>query len=282
MIPQQQAPQPPPNPLAMLQQQGQQVVQQAQQHIQQLQGTITIDAIVKFLRDEKMRSFAVEIETDSTIMPDEAAEKQTRGEFLQAFGQASSGVQQLLQLGPSGADLAGGIMKFSLAPYRVGRQLDAKIDAFIEQAPQVVQQQMQAQQGGQDPALAQAQQQLAQAELQKAQAQAAKVQADAQLKAQQLQLDMAKAQSEATHRQQTLAMEAQQLQLEIQQSQATLEETLARIEHVKAETQALLANAETARLTAQNDSVRAITEVGAAQFEQDQAMLPQVGGNETV
>lgn len=270
----------PPNPLQQIAAQRQHIQQQAQQQIAQLQGQITLDAVVRFLRDDRARSFSIEIETDSTIMPDEAAEKQARGEFLSAFAQASSGVQNLLQLGPSGAQLAGGLLKFALAPYRVGRQLDSMVDAFVEQAPQIVAQQMQSQQQGQDPALAQAQQQLAQAEQQKAAAQLQKVQADTQLAAAKLQLDQQKASAEAQQRQQSLQMEAARMQTELQQGQADLAETLARVEHVRAETQALIANAETSRLTAQNDSVRAIAEVGAQQFAQDQAMLPQVNTNE--
>lgn len=270
----------PPNPLQQIAAQRQHIQQQAQQKIAQLQGQITLDAVVRFLRDDRARSFSIEIETDSTIMPDEAAEKQARGEFLSAFAQASSGVQNLLQLGPSGAQLAGGLLKFALAPYRVGRQLDSMVDAFVEQAPQIVAQQMQGQQQGQDPALAQAQQQLAQAEQQKAAAQMQKVQADAQLAAAKLQLEQQKAGAEAQQRQQSLQMEAARMQTEFQQAQANLAETLARVEHVHAETQALYANAETSRLTAQNDSVRAIAEVGAQQFAQDQAMLPQVDNNE--
>lgn len=280
MMSQPQAQQPSPAPAQMLQQHRQQVEQQIQQQVQRAEQTITIDRVMKFLRDERVRSFSIEIETDSTIMPDEAAEKASRNEFLGAFSQASAGVQQLLQLGPSGAELAGGFLKFALAPYRVGRQLDGLIEQFCEQAPKVVEQQLQAQQPqGQDPALAQAQQQLAQAELQKAQAQMERVQAEAQLKQQQIQLAIAKAQSEAEHRQQTLAMETQRLQAELQQSQADLQETLANIERVRVETQMLIANAQTSRQTADNDSARVIAEVGAQQFAQDQAMMQPVEGS---
>ncbi|ATJ90435.1 MULTISPECIES: hypothetical protein [Acetobacter] len=269
MMPPQNAPQqaqPQQNPVAILQQHAMQIHQQVAQQVQQLEQAITIDKVVKFLRDERMRSFAIEIETDSTIMPDEVAEKQSRNEFLGAFSQASSGVAQLLQLGPSGAELAGGLLKFALAPYRVGRELDGLIEKFTEQAPQIVQQQMQSQQQGQDPALAQAQQQLAAAEQQKAQAQMQKVQADMQLQAAKLQLDQQKAQADFAHKQQVL-------QIEAQQAQATLAETLARVEHVKAETEALLANAQTSRQTANNDTARTIAEVGQMQFEQDQALM---------
>ncbi|MBS1034997.1 hypothetical protein [Gluconobacter cerinus] len=272
MMPQQQGqPQPAPNPMQALQQHQQQIQEQVGQQLQHLDQTITIDKVVKFLRDERVRSFSIEIETDSTIMPDEAAEKSSRNEFLGAFSQASAGVQQLLQLGPSGAELAGGLLKFALAPYRVGRQLDGLIEQFCEQAPKIVEQQMQ----GQDPALAQAQQQLAQAEMQK-------VQAESELRSQQNQLAIAKAQSEAEHRQQAQGMEAQRLQSELQQAQADLQETLANIERVRVETQMLIANAQTARQTADNDSARVIAEVGAQQFEQDQAILQPVETSDAI
>jgi len=279
MMPQQMAQQPqsPPDPMALLQQHSQQIDQQHAQQVAQLKQTITIDAVTKFLKDERTRSFAIEIETDSTIMVDEAAEKQSRTEFLQAFAQASSGVQQFLQLGPSGAQMASGLLKFALAPYRVGRQLDQQIEQFTEQAPQFLAQQQQSQQqGGSAPELIQVQQQLAQAELQKAQAQMQRVQAESELKQQQNQLSIAKAQSEAEHRQQTLQLESQRMQSEFQQAQADLAETMARIEQIRAETMTLVANAQTARQTADNDSARVIAEVGGQQFEQDQAMMQPV------
>ncbi|MCP1270555.1 hypothetical protein [Acetobacter cerevisiae] len=277
----QQPTQPQPNPVQIIQQHILQIHQQADQQIQQLQQAVTIDRVLKFLQDERTRSFAIEIETDSTIMPDEAAEKQSRNEFLGAFSQASAGVQQLLQLGPSGAELAGGLLKFALAPYRVGRQLDGLIEKFTEQAPQIVQQQMQAQQGGPDPAAAQMQQQMAQMEQQKIQLQAQKAQADAQLAAAKLQMEQAKAQEDAQHKQQRLQLDWQRMQTELQQGNATLAETLARVEHVKAETVALLENAQTSRQAAINDTVRTASAVGQQQFEQDQALAqPQVMPNE--
>lgn len=271
-----------PDPMAALRQQAAQISTQVQQSIQRLEQVVTIDKVVRFLRDQKMRAFSIEIETDSTIMPDESAEKQARGEFLGAFAQASSGVQQLLQLGPSGAELAGGLMKFALAPYRVGRELDGLIEQFTQQAPQIVQQQMQAHQGGQDQAMAQAmaqsQQQLAQAELGKAQAQLQRVQAESQAKAAQIQLDQQKAQSDAVHEQQRLALETQRMQLEIQQAQADLQRTLAEIDRIRASTVVEVANAQTARQTADNDTARAAMETGLAAVQAANTIMPPIQG----
>ncbi|WP_336947229.1 hypothetical protein [Asaia sp. HN010] len=267
----------PPDPMAMLQQQAEQLKAQVGQHLGQLNSTTTVDKVIRFLRDERVRAFTIEIETDSTVMADETAEKQSRGEFLQAFAQASSGVQQLLQLGQPGAQLAGGILRFSLAPYRAGRQLDAMIDEFTEKAPQIVAQQQQAQQpGGQDQQLMQAQQQIAQAELGKAQAQLQRVQADTTAKQAQNQLDEAKAQIEAQQRQQKAQMEYERLMSDLRQAEATLAETMARVEQIRTETAMMVENAQTSRQTADNDTARVIAEVGQQQFEHDAAIMQPV------
>ena len=73
------------------------------------------------------------------------------------------------------------------------------------------------------------------------------------------------------------------MQTELQQGNATLAETLARVEHVKAETVALLENAQTSRQAAVNDTVRTAAAVGQQKFEQDQALAqpPEVPNEQT-
>ncbi|MGO7244716.1 hypothetical protein ACCS70_36735, partial [Rhizobium ruizarguesonis] len=46
----------------------------------------TIDVVVQLLRNDSFRVFQIDIETDSTIVPDEDAEKQRRMEFVQMSG----------------------------------------------------------------------------------------------------------------------------------------------------------------------------------------------------
>src|SRR3546814_19720362 len=85
-------------------------------------------------------------------------------------------------------------MKFVLAPYRAGRELDGAIDEFIDAAPQ-----MAARMGeqGEGDDLADANKALAEAEMQKAQAAMAKVQADSQLRQAEGQRKMAEFQQKA-------------------------------------------------------------------------------------
>lgn len=185
--------------------------------IAELGKTVTREAVFDVLRKDKTRAFAIEIQTDSTILMDEQAEKQSRAEFLQAFGGAFASIQPLLQAGEAGAKLAGGMIKFSLAPYRVGRELDGLIDEFIDQAPILAQQMSENNEEGQQQ---DAMRKLAEAEMAKAQAQTAKVQADSALRQQELQLKLAEAQSKAEAAQQKTSIEVEAMQVKLAEAEA--------------------------------------------------------------
>jgi hypothetical protein len=131
--------------------------------------------------------FVLDIETDSTIYPDEQMEKASRIEFMNAFQSAMGVVANASTMGPEAVALAGGVFKFALAPYRVGRELEGLIDDLVDQAPQIAERMQQAQGGGEQAGLIEAQNKLAEAEMAKAQAQTMKVQSDAQLKQAELQ-----------------------------------------------------------------------------------------------
>lgn len=208
--------------------QAQQQFQQAQQaviakyqpRLDQAKQAVSIEDVMKLLRDKKARNLIIDIETDSTIMVDEMAEKQSRAEFLQAFSGASASIQPLLMAGEAGAKLAGGMLKFALAPYRANRELDALIDDFIEQAPQMA---SQAGEGESENAeLVAAQNKLAEAEMAKAQAQTAKVEADSQLKAVELQRKMAELQNKAQQEQFKSQVEAEKLRGQLAEQEAKI------------------------------------------------------------
>src|SRR5690606_24663163 len=76
-----------------LQQQGPEVAQQAQQQVHQaqqqiiakyspmldqLRDTVVIEDVMKVIKDKRTRGLVIDIETDSTVMVDEMAEKQSR------------------------------------------------------------------------------------------------------------------------------------------------------------------------------------------------------------
>lgn len=242
------------------QQTQQQIIAKYAPQIEKLGQTVTREAVKKLLSESKTNPFLFDIETDSTIYPDEQAEKQSRNEFLTAL---AGGVQALMPMVQSGgAKAAGDVLKFVLGPYRAGRELEGSIDEWIESLSN-----MPAQNGGQEEAaqaLAQSQLQLAQAELQKAQAQTMKVEADAQGKTQQLQLQMAEAQ-------QKQQADEQRFALEVEQTRGTIAETSARIEKIYAEIQKLGIDASNQVRQQDREDVKTSTDIAFRAEDQSRA-----------
>lgn len=241
--------------------------------IKQASEQVTIDQVKEFLRDEKLRPFVLDIETDSTIYPDEAAEKQARSEFMTAFAGSLQALQGLMGLGPEGVKLAGAVWKFALSPYRVGRELESLIDDFADQGPQIAQQLQAQAQRGQSEEMTQAALQMSQAELVKSQAETVKaraagekVQAEAQIKMQELQLRAQEAQAE-------FAQDRQRFALEVEQTRGNVAETSARIEKIYAEIQKLGVDASNQTRQQDREDARTVADVQARQV--DQAMSAQ-------
>ncbi|MGI4744972.1 MAG: hypothetical protein ACRYGI_11435 [Janthinobacterium lividum] len=237
-----QPPQAPQGPQAPDPDQAQQMMQQAQQAImskyapllQQAEEQVAIEDVMKLLRDDRTRSFVFEIESSSTIMTDELAEKQSRNEFMQQFTNAQQGLQGLVSLGEPGAKLAGSLMKFVLAPYRAGRDLDGAIDEFIDAAPAMAQAAAAAaSKGGDNDAMAAANDKLAQAEQVKAQAALQGVQAKAQN-------DQAAMQARMTEMQGKAQESQQKLQIQLQSAQDAQASTTAKVNLMEAQTATLL------------------------------------------
>ena len=188
----------------------------AQAEIAKLQQTVTIEQVVEFLRDQRMRPFLLDIETESTIQPDENAAKQRTTEFLGALAQALGQLSPMVAAQPQSAPFAGEILKFAIAPFRAGRQLEAVIDEFVEQVKQV------AGSKGKDPG-----------------PEEKKAKAEAEAKAKELEIRQTEASIRAEETKGKAALAARQ-------ADADLEKTMAETEKIRA---------ETARISAQMPTV---------------------------
>lgn len=104
--------------------------------IQQLMQQPTIDEVVQLLRNDSVRGFRIDIETDSTIEPDEDAEKQRRMEFVQMIGgfmqQAGAIAQQTPMLVPVMVET----LLFAARGFRAGRQLENTLEQVGAQLSQ--------------------------------------------------------------------------------------------------------------------------------------------------
>jgi hypothetical protein len=121
--------QPPPNP---------QQIEQAKQaivlkHQKEIAEVVTVEKVFELLKAERIRPYILQIATDSTIQPDENAEKAARSEFAMAFAQMSGALAPLMQAAPKeAAPLSGAMLKFVLAPFRAGREMEQVIEEFVD------------------------------------------------------------------------------------------------------------------------------------------------------
>ncbi|UXN69918.1 hypothetical protein N8A98_22365 [Devosia neptuniae] len=101
--------------------------------VNQLKATVTIDQVMKLLKDQRLRPFVLDIETDSTIVPDENAQKQRATEYITSmtglFAQLVPAVQQVPQIAP----VAGQMINYINGVFRTGRQFAQVIEEFTDQ-----------------------------------------------------------------------------------------------------------------------------------------------------
>lgn len=170
-------------------------VQQANMPPEQMQGVVTFDAVVKLLRSQRLRPFVLDIETDSTIQPDENAAKERANEFLTAVGGFIQQALPMVQALPEAAPLAAELLKYTANQYRAGRELSGVIDEFAEMVKQKASQ-PQDQGPNPDEMKLQIEQQRAQTDAQNAERDAQvrmmEAQAKQEMEAQEFQRDMEK------------------------------------------------------------------------------------------
>jgi hypothetical protein len=158
----------------------------------------TWQEVAQLLQDEAARQFRIDVETDSTIEPDEQAAKQAATEFIEALGHYISSALPAVQAAPQMMPLIGETMKYLVRHYRAGRELEDIIDRIADSiANQPPPQPQQPGEKGADPAAmvaAQARMIVAQTGARKASADIAEGQAHLHLDAQKLALDQWSAQ----------------------------------------------------------------------------------------
>lgn len=159
---------------------------------------VTLDQVGQLLASQKIRPFVLDIETDSTIAPNEAEEKASRIEFVTAVGQFMAQAVPMVAQQPEAAPFLGEMLKFTAAGFRAGRQLGGAIDDLVEQiktkAATPPQQQP-------DPAIL-------------------KVEADKEAKQAELQLEAQRASGEMQVKQAELTLKSRELDLKEREGQA--------------------------------------------------------------
>ena len=96
-------------------------------------GMPTQERIVELLRDDAMRGYRIDIETDSTIQPDEQAEKQARNEFLEVVGGFMERAMPMAAQSPEIVPVMGEMLMFVVRGYRTGRQLEEIVQETVDE-----------------------------------------------------------------------------------------------------------------------------------------------------
>ena len=123
-------PQPPLPPQLQYDLAMQQWQAQMQEHLIEKQ-TIIMKAIT-LLKEDKMRGFRIDIETDSTVQQDAQEDKQARTEFIAA---TTKFVEQAFQIGaqaPDAVPMLGKMLLFGVRGFRAGRDLESSIEEFVD------------------------------------------------------------------------------------------------------------------------------------------------------
>jgi hypothetical protein len=152
-----------------------------------------IDQAISLIRNERLRGFRVDIEVDSTIYGDAAQEKGDRTEFISEVTKYLQTSMEMSAQVPEITPLLGKLLQFGVRGFRVGRDLEASIEEFCDQAVKIAKQRQAHAASQPNP------------EQIKANAQAQQAQATAQAANVRAQADMAKSKSDI----QNTAMESQ-------------------------------------------------------------------------
>lgn len=101
--------------------------------LQDIVGKEIPDPVLSMLRSDADRAFKVDIETDSTIAPDEMQQKQDLAEFMGALANFMPAMQQAASLG--GPQAGAAILLWAIRRFRAGREVEEILENAIQNPP---------------------------------------------------------------------------------------------------------------------------------------------------
>ena len=182
-----------------------------QDRLETMMSDPTWEEVDALIRDDAMRCFRIDIETDSTIKADEQAEKQSRVEFLKAIGEYMVSALPAGQQHPELVPFLLEGLQFLARAFPTGKNMETALNNAVQKLEKAAQNPP----PKQDPEMAKVQAE--------AQASAARLQSETQLQQTKMQGEMQLAQQKAQLDAQTRAQEAQ--------SQAAVQQHLNQLEN---------------------------------------------------
>lgn len=166
------------------------------------------------LRNDKLRSFRIDIETDSTIAQDQQQEKQDRTEFITAVTQFLGQATEMGAAYPQMMPVLGKFLLFGARGFRVGRELESSLEGMISD--------LEKQARNPKPKPPSPEEIKAKAVEQKAQADQQKAQFDLQADMARMKMEMQAEQQKLEFEREKLSLEREKLMMQIQAEQQKL------------------------------------------------------------
>lgn len=168
---------------------------------------------IQLLRDDKLRGFRIDIETDSTVQTEANEEKSQRTEFIGAVTGFLEKASQMGQMDPDAVPMLAKLLMFGVRGFRAGRDLESTIEEYADKKEKEAAKA--ADQPKPPPPEVQKTQMDMQIAQQKGQIEIQKAQLDAKAAADNDQRDAAASQQQMQFAREKAALEAQQLQREL-------------------------------------------------------------------
>ena len=104
--------------------------------LQMLQNEPDADTVEEIIREDLRRNFAIEIETDSTVVADQEFERRTRVELMNMLGQASQSIQPLVVMGVLPREMMGSLFAMFIRGMPMSRELVTKLESHVPPQPE--------------------------------------------------------------------------------------------------------------------------------------------------
>lgn len=171
------------------------------------------DKALELLRDDKLRSFRIQVETDSTIEPDRQMDQMRRTEFLTATTQFLASAGEMSQTFPQLMPVLGKMLLFGVRGFRVGRDLESSLETLVAD--------LEKQSRNPQPKPPSPEEIKAKSEQQKGEMKIAEMQMKGQQQQAEFKLELQRMQAELQNAQQMMQLKLQELQMKLEAQRET-------------------------------------------------------------
>ena len=141
--------------------------------LQEMTGTEVTDEMRAIMRSDALRSFTIDIETDSTVAIDEERDKQGVAEFTNALSQILREIAPIIEKEPATALPLGKMVLWMTRKFKIAREVEEEVEEFLQTFTKQTdnkqlspEQQLQAQKAKSEQQIAEAEQKIKNAESQ--------------------------------------------------------------------------------------------------------------------